>query len=95
MIITIRIKFEIKELKFKSLEKDHFNKNYEVKIIIYTFNFIPILKLTITNKKIKKTLSNEKVRKIIIKNQLENIELSTLRDWLLPMLMNGQATISD
>ena len=37
----------------------------------------------------------EKVRKIIIKNQLENIELSTLRDWLLPMLMNGQATISD
>ena len=26
---------------------------------------------------------------------LENIELSTLRDWLLPMLMNGQATISD
>ena len=37
----------------------------------------------------------EKVRKIIIKNQQENIELSTLRDWLLPMLMNGQATISD
>ena len=36
-----------------------------------------------------------KVRKIIIKNQQENIELSTLRDWLLPMLMNGQATISD
>ena len=37
----------------------------------------------------------EKVRKIIIKNQQENIELSTLRDWLLPMLMNGQATISN
>lgn len=37
----------------------------------------------------------EKVRKIIIKNQQENIELSTLRDWLLPMLMNGQAIISD
>lgn len=37
----------------------------------------------------------EKVRKIIIKNQQENIELSTLRDWLLPMLMNGQATVSD
>ena len=37
----------------------------------------------------------EKVRKIIIKNQQENIELSTLRAWLLPMLMNGQAIISD
>lgn len=37
----------------------------------------------------------KKVRKIIIKNQQENIEFSTLRDWLLPMLMNGQATISD
>ncbi|RHP44054.1 restriction endonuclease subunit S, partial [Clostridium sp. AF32-12BH] len=23
----------------------------------------------------------------------ENISLSNLRDWLLPMLMNGQATI--
>lgn len=29
------------------------------------------------------------------KNQAENEELSSLRDWLLPMLMNGQASISD
>lgn len=29
------------------------------------------------------------------KNQSENEELSSLRDWLLPMLMNGQATIQD
>lgn len=28
-------------------------------------------------------------------NQSENEELSSLRDWLLPMLMNGQATIED
>ena len=28
------------------------------------------------------------------KNQAENEELSSLRDWLLPMLMNGQASIS-
>ena len=27
--------------------------------------------------------------------QSENEELASLRDWLLPMLMNGQATISD
>lgn len=28
-------------------------------------------------------------------NSLENEELSRLRDWLLPMLMNGQTTIED
>ena len=31
----------------------------------------------------------------ISKNVCENQELVKLRDWLLPMLMNGQATISD
>ena len=29
------------------------------------------------------------------KREQENLELTQLRDWLLPMLMNGQATISD
>lgn len=28
-------------------------------------------------------------------NNAENIELAKLRDWLLPMLMNGQATVAD
>lgn len=32
---------------------------------------------------------------IISENTRENQQLITLRDWLLPMLMNGQATISD
>lgn len=32
---------------------------------------------------------------IISENTKENQMLSTLRDWLLPMLMNGQAAISD
>ena len=31
----------------------------------------------------------------ISKNICENQELVKLRDWLLPMLMNGQATIND
>ena len=31
----------------------------------------------------------------ITKNYVENQHLQSLRDWLLPMLMNGQATISD
>lgn len=29
------------------------------------------------------------------KRELENLELTKVRDWLLPMLMNGQTTISD
>lgn len=29
------------------------------------------------------------------KNICENRELAAIRDWLLPMLMNGQATVSD
>lgn len=32
---------------------------------------------------------------LINSNTKENVQLITLRDWLLPMLMNGQATIED
>ncbi len=35
------------------------------------------------------------LKQIITSNVKENLELIKLRDWLLPMLMNGQATISD
>ena len=31
--------------------------------------------------------------KMYAKNQVENKTLTDLRDWLLPMLMNGQVTI--
>lgn len=33
--------------------------------------------------------------KVIVQNLAENESLTNLRDWLLPMLMNGQATIAD
>lgn len=32
---------------------------------------------------------------LITKNYKESNQLQALRNWLLPMLMNGQATISD
>jgi type I restriction enzyme S subunit len=35
------------------------------------------------------------IRSSILKNNDETEKLIELRDWLLPMLMNGQATISD
>lgn len=37
-------------------------------------------------------INSEKIKSTILK---ENQDLLSLRDWLLPMLMNGQATISD
>jgi type I restriction enzyme S subunit len=36
-----------------------------------------------------------RIYETINNNALENKQLSNLRDWLLPMLMNGQATISN
>jgi type I restriction enzyme, S subunit len=39
------------------------------------------------NKKLKSSYQR------ILKNQFENQHLSSLRDWLLPMLMNGQVTV--
>ena len=74
VIITIKIKIEFKDLKFSSQNKEHLNKNYKIEIVIYTFNFIPILKFKITNKKIKETLNNEKIKKIIDKQKTNIIE---------------------
>ena len=38
---------------------------------------------------------NEDLRKLVTKLQKENEHLIQLRNWLLPMLMNGQATITN
>lgn len=32
--------------------------------------------------------------KLCVKNKIENKTLSSLRDWLLPMLMNGQVKVT-
>lgn len=37
----------------------------------------------------------KKLREIILQNNEENRALRTLKEWILPMLMNGQATIKD
>ena len=74
MIITIRIKIKFKNFEFSSQNKEHINKNYKIEITIYSFNFIPIAKLKITNKKINKALSNEKIRKAINEQKTKIIE---------------------
>lgn len=74
LIITIKIKIKFEDFKFDSQNKKTLEKNYRVKIIIYTFNFIPIFKLKITNKKIQKALSNKKIRQVIEKQKMDIIE---------------------
>ena len=68
------MKIKFNNFEFSSQNKEHLNKNYKIEIIIYTFNFIPILKLKITNKKINKALSNEKIRKAIKEQKTKIIE---------------------
>ena len=74
MIITIRIKFEFINLRFTSLEKEHLNKNYEIKVTIYTFQKIPILKVKITNKKLQKAINNEKIKEKIKRQETKIFE---------------------
>ena len=74
MLITIRIKFEFENFKFTSLSKEHLNKDYEIKVTIYTFTKIPILKIKINKQKIQKIMNNEKIRKTIKKQETKIIE---------------------
>ncbi|MCI8617027.1 MAG: hypothetical protein HFJ60_02040 [Clostridia bacterium] len=74
MILTIRIKIELKNFKFNSQNKKHLEKNYEIKITLFTFQKIPILKTKINSKKIEKIMSNEKIRNIIEKQGTKIIE---------------------
>ncbi len=74
MIITMKIKIKCENFKFKSLEKEHLEKDYKIEIIIYIFRIIPIFKFKITHKKIKKALNNEKIRKVVNKQKIEIIE---------------------
>lgn len=58
---------------------------------------LEILNVVVPDEKIILDYENflHKIRVSILKNKDETVELINLRDWLLPMLMNGQATISD
>ncbi len=74
MIITIRIKFDFKNFKFSILENKKINKNYEIKIVIYIFQKIPILKTKIDDEKIQKIINNEKLRNAIKSQEIKIFE---------------------
>ncbi len=74
IILTIRIKFEFINFKFNSQNKEHLKKDYEIKITLFTFQKVPILKTKINNKKINKIINNEKIKNIIKKQEMRIIE---------------------
>ena len=74
MIITIKIKFEIQNLKISTNENPHLNKKYQIKIIIYTFGIIPILKIKLNNKKIQKIINNQTIKEKIKQQETKIIE---------------------
>lgn len=74
MFITIKIKFEIQNLKISTNEKPHLNNKYQIKIVIYTFGIIPILKIKLNNKKIQKIINNKKFREKIKQKETKIIE---------------------
>ena len=74
MCITIKIKFQIQNLKISTNEKPHLNKEYQIKMVVYTLGFIPILKIKLNNKKIKKIINNQKIKEKIKQQETKIIE---------------------
>lgn len=74
IFITIKIKFEIQNLKISTNEKPHLNKKYQIKIVIYTLGFIPILKIKLNNQNIKKIINNQKIKEKIKQQETKIIE---------------------
>ncbi len=70
-LIFAKIKIEVVDFKFCSRTKRHFNKDYEIKIKLCVFSFIPIFKINITKSKLEKMKLKEKIK---------NINFSELKD---------------
>lgn len=85
-LLLISIKPELNQKFFQGTGLKHLQKPLLKNRHIYIPDFE---KLQIFNEQVNPMFN------VISENTRENQELIVLRDWLLPMLMNGQATISD
>ena len=74
IILTMKIKVEFKNIKITTLGKKHINRDYEIKLIIFIFQKIPIFKMNINNEKVKKTIKNEKIMNKIKQQEVKIIE---------------------
>lgn len=85
-LLLISIKPELNQKFFQGTGLKHLQKPLLKNRHIYIPDFE---ELQIFNEQVNPMFN------VISENTRENQELIALRDWLLPMLMNGQATISD
>lgn len=66
-LIFSKIRTEIINFEFDSTSKKHVNRDYKIIIKFYIFNKIPVIKLTITQDKLKNFKVNQKAKDIAIK----------------------------
>lgn len=74
-LVLAKIKIEIIDFRFCSRTKRHLNRDYEIKIKLCVFGFIPILKLDITKTKLEKMKLKEKIKDIDFKELKDNRKL--------------------
>ena len=74
MVITLKIKINFTDFEFNTQKHNKFKKDYKIKITIYTFNKIPIIKTKITNEKVQQIIKNPKIKEAIKKQETKLIE---------------------
>ena len=67
LLLFSKIRIEIINFKFTSLNKRHINKEYKFVLKLYILGKIPILKINITKTKLEKQKIKEKIEKIDMK----------------------------
>ena len=80
MFITINVKFEIQNLKISTNEKPHLNKRYQIKIVIYTLVFIPILNIKDEVRQTAKVKTKDEEKKENFINDNEEKKETLLED---------------
>ena len=74
MVITLKIKINFTDFEFNTQKHNKLEKDYKIKITIYTFNKIPIIKTKITNEKIQQIIKNPKIKEAIQNQETKLIE---------------------
>lgn len=75
ILIFSKIRIQIENFRFSSVNKRHINKDYKAIIKVYILKKIPILKINITKTKLERLKIKEKIRKINFKLIEENPKL--------------------
>ena len=69
LILYSKIQIEIRNLKFSSQNKPYFNNSYKIIIKLYILSIIPLFRISITEKKIKK-----------LKGKLKKVETKVIEE---------------